>query len=123
MPFGLTNATLTNVFQVFKPYVRRFIIVFFDDILEYSKTLVDHVEHLRVVLVALAKNKLYAKMSKCMFACLEVEYLVHIIYGEGVKIVPKNLAVQEWPIPKDVKAFRGFLGFTSYYSKFFKGYG
>lgn len=70
MPFGLTNATFTFqslMNQVFKSYLRRFILLFFDDILEYSKTLADHVEHLRVVLEVLAKNQLYAKMSKCMF--------------------------------------------------------
>lgn len=109
--------------QVLKPYLRRFILVLFDDILEYSKTLADHVEHLRVVLEVLAKNQLYAKMSKCMFACLEVEYLNLIISREGVNIDPtKILAVQEWLIPKDVKALRGFLGLTSYYRKFVRGY-
>lgn len=127
MPFGLTNATFTFkslMNQVFKPYLRRFILFFFDDILEYCKTLADHVEHLRVVLEVLAENRLYAKMSKCKFACLEVEYLGHIISREGVKIDPKKiLVVQEWPIPKDVKALRGLLGLTSYYRKFVRGYG
>ena len=62
----------------------------------------DHIRHLRIVLEVLAKNQLYAKMSKCMFACLEVEYLGHIISGEGVKTDPKKiLAMQEWPVPKD----------------------
>lgn len=127
MPFGLTNATFTFqslMNQMFKPYLRRFILVLFDEILEYSKTLADHVEHLRVVLEVLAKNQLYARMSKCMFACLEVEYLGHIISWGGVKIDPKKiLAAQEWPNPKDVKALRGFLGLTSYYRKIVRGYG
>ena len=69
-------------------------------------------------------NKLYAKRSKCMFACKEVEYLGHVITIVGVHTNPRKVAaMQQWPIPKDIKSLRGFLGLTGYYRKFAKGYG
>ena len=67
-------------------------LVFFDDILVYSKSVSEHVIHLRNVLEALANNHLYAKRSKCMFACTKVEYLGHVITAKGVHIVPKKVA-------------------------------
>ena len=79
--------------QVFRPFLRQFVLVFFDDILVYSKSLAEHVIHLRKVLGILATNKLYAKKSKCMFACKEVEYLGHVIIAEGVHTDPKKVAV------------------------------
>ena len=72
----------------------------------------------------LLSNQLYAKKSKCVLRCSEVEYLGHIIFGDGVKADPKKtMAMQQWPIPTTLKALRGFLGLTGYYRKFIQRYG
>ena len=93
MSFGLTNAPST--FQslmntIFRPYLRKFVLVFFDDILVFSHCLTDHLTHLRTMLEVLLTLQLYAKMSKCVFGCNEVEYLGHIIFREGVRADPKK---------------------------------
>jgi hypothetical protein len=127
MPFGLTNAPST--FQslmnhIFKPYLRKFILVFFDDILVYSKDLETHAAHLSLTLDTLRQNSLFVKMSKCKFACLEVEYLGHIVSDKGVSADPGKIqAMVEWPFPKTLKALKGFLELTGYYRKFIKSYG
>ena len=99
-------------------------LVFFDDILIYSKSWKDHVEHVDKVLQLLEEKQLYAKRSKCFFGVQEVEYLGHIVSHEGVKVDPSKIkAIKEWKIPTSIKHLRGFLGLTGYYRKFVKNYG
>lgn len=104
MSSRLTNAPSTFqglMNEIFKPYLRRFVLVIFYDILVYRKTMGDHSGHLRVVLGVLLHYQLYAKASKCTFGCREVEYLGHIISKEQVKADPmKTSTMIEWPSPK-----------------------
>ncbi len=110
--------------HLLKPYLRKFVLVFFDDILIYSRTWAAHLQHVDVLLQLLHEHKLFIKMSKCSFGMEEVEYLSHIVGREGVKVDPKKIqAMQDWPQPKTLKSLRGFLGLTGYYRKFSRNYG
>ena len=112
MPLGLTNAPskfrgLMN--SIFTPFLRKLVLVFFDDILIDSKSWEDHVQHVAKVLQLIKGKQLYAKPSKCFFGVKEVEYLGHIASHEGVKVDPNKIkAMMDWPIPKTLKNLRGF---------------
>lgn len=127
MPFGLTNApasfqSLMN--EVFRPYLRKFILVFFDDILVYSPSWELHIHHLKLAFDLLQQHQLFVKQSKCAFGQTQIEYLGHVVSKEGVSADPSKLqAIVDWPVPKSVKALRGFLGLAGYYRKFVPNYG
>src|SRR6185369_1716846 len=126
MPFGLTNAPatfMTLMNDVFHEYLDNFVIIYLDDILVYSHTKKEHINHLRVVLKTLRKHKLYSKISKCEFMKTCVEYLGHIISGDGVSIDQRKIeAVRNWNPPQNVAELRSFLGLASYYRKFVEGF-
>ncbi|CAM8959786.1 unnamed protein product [Rhodiola kirilowii] len=127
MPFGHMNtpATFQSLMnQVFKPWLRKFVVVFFDDILVYNRTLEKHMGHLRTVFADLRKDQLYANMKKCLFGKDRVEYLGHLVSKDGVSVdLLKVQSMQDWPEPTTLRQLRGFLKLTGYYRKFVKDYG
>ncbi|GJT24165.1 putative reverse transcriptase domain-containing protein [Tanacetum coccineum] len=104
MPFGLTNTPavfMDLMNRVCRPYLDKFLIVFIDDVLIYSKTREEHVEHLRLVLKLLKKEKLYAKFSKCEFWLREVQFLGHVINGKEIHVDPSKIkAIKNWKAPR-----------------------
>ena len=107
----------------FRSYLRRFVLVFSDDILVYSQTIEDHINHLKLVLDVLRKENIFLKKGKCVFRVKQIEYLGYLILELGVTIDPnKVIAVVAWPIPQNVKQLRGFLGLVGYYRRFIQRY-
>lgn len=125
MPFGLTNASFTFpalMNRILQPFLRKFVLVFFDDILIYNPTLVAHVTHLTDVLRVLHQHKLKLN-KKCVFGQLHLQYLGHMISQQWVAADPKKVkAMERWPIPKNSKTLWGFLSLMGYYKHLVQGY-
>ena len=126
MPFGLVNAPAT--FQrlmemVLSGLARRVCVVYLDDVLVFGRTMAEHNANLTQVMGRLRRAGLRLKPKKCRFALTEVEYLGHVVSAQGIRTDPKKVAaVEQFPIPQDVKTLRSFLGLASYYRKFVPGF-
>ncbi|GBG68671.1 hypothetical protein CBR_g3212 [Chara braunii] len=126
MSFGLTNAPATfqmAMNDIFRDIFEEYVLVYLNDILVYSRTLENHIRHLRDVLQRLRKHGFYAKLSKCRFAQGKVDFLGHHVSDQGLHMDDvKITAIAEWPVPTSAKQLRSFLGLTSYYCNFIQGY-
>ncbi|GJR38039.1 putative reverse transcriptase domain-containing protein [Tanacetum coccineum] len=126
MPFGLTNTPavfMDLMNRVCKPYLDKFVIVFIDDILIYSRNKEEHANHLRIILELLKKEKLYAKFSKCDFWIRIMQFLRHLIDSQGLHVDPAKIeAVKNWTSPTTPTEIRQFLGLAGYYRRFIKDF-
>ena len=126
LSFGLTNAPAT--FQrvmndTFRQELGVYVLVYLDDILVFSRTVEDHLQHLRCVLSKLRLHRLYAKLSKCHFGRTELPFLGHIVGAEGIRVDPRKTdVVKNWPTPTCMEDVRRFLGLAGYFRKFLQGY-
>ncbi|GJX75262.1 putative reverse transcriptase domain-containing protein [Tanacetum coccineum] len=126
MPFGLTNAPtvfMDLMYRVYKPYLDKFVIVFIDDILIYSKNKKEHEKHLKLISRLLKKEELYTKFSKCEFWLSKVQFLGHVIDSEGIHMDPTKIeSIKVWASPKTPTEIRQFLGLAGYYRRFIEGF-
>ena len=126
MPFGLTNAPSTFMRlmnHVLREFIGRFVVVYFDDILIYSRNESEHCDHIRQVLQVLRDNKLYANLEKCTFAKDKVIFLGYVVSKNGVEVDSSKIeAIQNWPIPMNVSQVRSFLGLAGFYRRFVRDF-
>ncbi|KAM1244297.1 hypothetical protein ACFX1S_035999 [Malus domestica] len=126
MPFGLSNAPSTFMRlmnQIFRPFIGKFVVVYFDDILVYSKNEEQHVGHLRQVLQVLRTEKLYANLKKCDFLTNSVLFLGYVVSNEGVKMDPSKVdAILNWAVPTNIHEVQSFHGLASFYRRFIRNF-
>jgi hypothetical protein len=126
MPFGLTNAPSTFMRlmnHALRAFLGRFVVVYFDDILVYSKSLDQHIDHLHCVLAVLRKEKLYANLKKCSFCLDKVVFLGYVVSGKGIAVDEEKVkAIKEWPTPKSITDVRSFHGLAGFYRRFVKDF-
>ncbi|GKD88410.1 putative reverse transcriptase domain-containing protein [Tanacetum coccineum] len=124
--FGLTNAPavfMDLMNRVCKPYLDKFVIVFIDDILIYSRNKEEHEDNLKLILELLKKEESYAKFSKCEFYFPKVQFLGHVIDSKGIHVDPAKIeSIKDWASPKSATEIRQFLGLAGYYRRFIEGF-
>ena len=126
MPFGLTNAPGTFMRlmnHVLRAFIGRFVVVYFDDILIYSKNLEEHVMHLKSVLEILRKERLFANLKKCTFCMDKFVFLGFVVSKGGIEVDEEKVkAIQEWPTPTTISQVRSFHGLASFYRQFVRDF-
>jgi hypothetical protein len=126
MLFGLTNAPAYFIYmmnKVFMEYLGKFVMVFIDDILVYSRSEEENEEHLHLVLQKLRDHKLYVKLSKCEFRLKQVTFLGHVISKGGISVDPSKIQdVLSWKAPTSVDDIQNFLRLAGYYRRFIEGF-
>ncbi|WVZ97710.1 hypothetical protein U9M48_043224 [Paspalum notatum var. saurae] len=126
MPFGLTNAPSTFMRlmnEVLRPFIGLFVVVYFDDILIYSKSMDEHLEHLSAVFDTLRAAHLFANMEKCIFCTQRVSFLGYVVTTHGIEVDSSKIAaIQEWPTPTTVTQLRSFLGLAGFYRRFVRDF-
>ena len=126
MPFGLSNmpSTFMRVMnQVLRPFVGKFVVVYFDDILIYSKTADEHVEQLRDVLAVLQENQIFLNLKKCSFMTDSLLFLGYVVSSEGIHVDEEKVrAIREWPAPKTVGEVQSFHGLATFYRRFIQNF-
>jgi hypothetical protein len=126
MPFGLTNAprTFMRLMNVVpRPFIGLFVVVYFDDILIYNKSMEDHLKHLSAVFDALRAARLFANMDKCIFCTQRVSFLGYVVTPQGIEVDSSKIAaIQEWPTLTTVTQIRSFLGLAGFYRRFVRDF-
>ena len=126
MPFGLSNAPSTFMRlmnQILRPFIGSFVVVYFDDILIYSKTIDEYMEHLKQVLQVLQEDQLYINLKKCTFSTNKLLFLGFVVGEEGIQVdEDKVSAIRDWPAPKSVTEVRSFHGLATFYRRFVRDF-